>query len=74
MSGAQQFQANGSQDPELSRQQASFYGQDVDDEDDFGEDQDLIPDFPAAGSGEGGAEGYLDEAQTGEYANAVDRV
>lgn len=54
------------QKEDQTRQQASYYGQDVDDEDDdFGE-EDLIPDFPAgaAGGADGQNEAYLDEAQS----------
>jgi hypothetical protein len=77
MSAQQQYESNGTS--QQSRQHANFYGQEVDDDDEmdnFGEEEDLIPDFPsgAAGAGDddldGSIEGTMDEGQAGEYDNA----
>lgn len=73
MSAQQQYESNGTS--QQSRQHANFYGQEVDDDDEmdnFGEEEDLIPDFPsgAAGTGDddldGSIEGTMDEGQAGE--------
>ncbi|PWN22081.1 hypothetical protein BCV69DRAFT_256683 [Microstroma glucosiphilum] len=70
MSAQQQYESNGTS--QQSRQHANFYGQEVDDDDEmdnFGEEEDLIPDFPsgAAGGGDddldGSIEGTMDEGQ-----------